>query len=238
MKTVFNKAEGIKMNSSLDLGSCEHITHEFEYLMDTTETMFNVDVKYFYRVTDDNYIQLATRYNGDSLVLVSQFKLRFKTLKADIVFSVQENIEARYLYNGFPVFQKSEVLTEQEFNSILQTMKDEKEAISERAKAKESPLIQYLRAQKIEPTPTGYNTDSWVSNCPSGGQHFLMIVTTTDTFGCGYCRRKGKLPELKTWLQEVKIKKDQERLSRMLQELNTHGSIQSPDLKTWWMNRY
>ena len=65
-----------------------------------------------------------------------------------------------------------------------------------------------------------------------------MIVTKTDTWGCGYCRRKGEIPELKAWLKEIKIKEDQKRLSRMLKELKGHGSIQSKDLTKWWMNRY
>ncbi len=209
MKTVYNKAEGITMNASLDFGSCDSITHEFEYLMDTSETMWDVNMTYFYRVTDDKYIQLAFKMNGGSLRISAQFKLPFQNLKDNIIFIVKEHIEAYLLYQGYPIFQKSDVFTEQEFNAIIKSMSDEKRAIIELAKAKETPIIQYLKAQNIPCEPSGNNPNSWVANCPCGGQHFIMIVTTEDTWGCGYCKRKGKLPELKKWIQELQIKKDQ-----------------------------
>ena len=209
MKTVYNKAEGITMNASLDFGSCDSITHEFEYLMDTSETMWDVNMTYFYRVTDDKYIQLAFKMNGGSLRISAQFKLLFQNLKANIIFIVKEHIEAHLPYHGFPTFQKSVVFSEQEFNRIIQTMSDEKRAIIALAKAKETPIIQYLKAQGVTCEPSGNNPNSWQANCPCGSQHFIMIVTTEDTWGCGYCKRKGKLPELKKWIQELQIKKDQ-----------------------------
>jgi hypothetical protein len=225
MKTVFNKVEGIKMNASLDLGSCEHITDEFEYLMATTETMWDLDVAYFYRVTDDHYIQLAHNFDGSALELNAQFKLRFKTLKENIIFIVSEHIEAYLPYHGFPVLQKSEILTEQEFVSIIQTIKHEKRTQSEQAKKNQTPLIDYLGDQNLNPKPSGNNPYSWVANCPNGGNHFILIVTKTDTWGCGYCRQKGKLPELKAWIENIKIKKDQKRLSNRLKELKDDGKL-------------
>jgi len=238
MKTVHTKQEGVTMNSRLDFGDIKTITNEFEYLMDTTETMWEVQFKYFYRITDDNYIQLAFKMDGGELKLSAQFKLRSKHLKENIIFIVKEHIEVHQPYEGYPEFEKSAVFTEQEFNTIIQTMIDEKQAIIEQAKAKQTPLIAYLRTKQLFPRPTGNNPNSWIAKCPCGGQHYIMIVTTTDTWGCGYCRRKGGIAELESWLQEIKIKKDQERLSRMMQELKAHGSIKSPDLKKWWMNRY
>ena len=92
MRTVFTKEEGIKMNSSLDFGSCETIINEFEYLMDTTESMWDFDIKYFYRVTDDNYIQLACKMDGGELQLSAQFKLRYENLKENIIFIIKEHI--------------------------------------------------------------------------------------------------------------------------------------------------
>ena len=64
-----------------------------------------------------------------------------------------------------------------------------------------------------------------------------MNVTKEDDWGCGYCKRKGKLPELKAWMQEIKIKEDQKNLSRMLKELKS-GSIQTKETLKWLMNRY
>ncbi len=238
MKTVFTKGEGIKMNSWLDFGSCETISNEFEYLMDTTETMWVIDMKYFYRVTDDNYIQLANKMDGGELQISAQFKLRYENLKENLIFIIKEHIEVHLPYEGFPTFENSVVFTEQEFNAIIKTMKDEKLFIMEQAKANETPIIDYLRAQQLFPRPTGNNPNSWAAKCPCGGNHHIMIVTKEDEWGCGYCNREGKLPELKKWLQEIKIKKDQKNLSRMLKELKENGAIQTKKTLKWWMNRY
>ena len=238
MKTVFTKEEGVIMNSSLDFGDTKDIADEFHYLIDTVEFWLEFDVKYFYRITDDNYIQLAYKMDGNELQLSAQFKLRYEDLKENIAFIVKENIEVHSPYEGYPVFEKSDLLTEREFNGIIQAISDAKESIIKQAKAIQTPLIDYLREQKLNPRPTGNNPNSWVANCPCGGNHFIMVVTIDDKWGCGYCRRKGELPELKMWLQELKIKEDQKKLTRMLQELKEHGSIQSQDLSNWWMNRY
>lgn len=176
--------------------------------------------------------------DGGMLELSAQYKLRSRHLKENIIFIIKEHIEVHQPYEGYPIFEKSMVFTKQEFNSIIQTMKDEKHAIIEQATAKQTPLIEYLRTKQLYPRPSGNNPNSWIANCPCGGKHFIMIVTTTDTWGCGYCRRKGKIAELEKWLQEIKSKKDQERLTRMMQELKAHTSIKSPDLKKWWKNRY
>ncbi len=238
MKTVYTAKEGVRMNPRLYFGSCESIIDEFEYLMDTLEIMGDIDFKYFYRVTDDNYIQLAYRMDGGEMELCAQYKLRYENLKENIIFIVKENIEANLPYEGFPIFQNSVVFTRQEFDSIIKSMKDEKLAIMEQAKAYQTPLIDYLREQQLNPRPTGYNYNSWVARCPCGGNHQIMVSTLNDEWGCGYCKRKGKIPELEKWLQEVKIKEDQKRLSKMLKELKEHGSIQSEETLKWWLNRY
>ncbi|WP_242094336.1 hypothetical protein [Aestuariivivens sediminicola] len=233
MKTVFTKKEGVWMN----FGDTKNIAHEFIYLMDNSDLDWGTEFKYFYRITDDNYIQLAHRLNGGELKISAQFRLRFKNLKENIIFIVKENIEAHLPYEGFPVFEKSTVITEKEFNSIIQTIRDERNLMIEQAIAFQTPLIDYLREKNLNPRPSGNNPYSWVAKCPCGGNHFLMIVTKTDNWGCGYCRRVGKLPELQAWLKEIKIKEDQKRLSKMLRELKENGGL-SKETTKWWLKRY
>jgi len=238
MKTVFTTQEGVKMNSKLYFGNTKSISHEFENLMDTSESMWDVQCQYFYRVTDDKYIQLARTVKGSNLNIIAQKKLKHQHLKDNIISIVKMNMDVRLPYDGFPCFEKSDVFTEAEFNSIIDTIKAEKNAIIAETERRETPIIRYLKAVDIPTHPSGNNPNSWVANCPCGGQHHIYIVTIEDTWGCGYCKRKGKLPELKQWIQEIRIKKDQRKLSRMMQELKTYGSIQSTDLQTWWLNRY
>jgi hypothetical protein len=238
MKTVFTKKEGVIMNSNKEFGDIKNLIDEFQYLMDTLEIMGDIDFKYFYRVTDDNYIQLAYKMDGGELEICAQYKLRHENLKENIIFIVKEIIEATLPYDGFPIFQNSVVFTKQEFDSLIKVMQDEKLAIMEQAKAYQTPLIDYLREEQLNPRPTGINPNSWVARCPCGGNHQIMVSTLNDDWGCGYCKRKGKILELEKWLQEVKIKEDHKRLSRMLKELKELGSIQSEETLKWWMNRY
>ena len=48
---------------------------------------------------------------------------------------------------------------------------------------------------------TGESPEVWASNCP-GTNHFLYISTKTDTFGCGWCKRKGDAEELRKFTVE------------------------------------
>jgi hypothetical protein len=175
--------------------------------------------------------------NDGELELNAQFKLRFKNNKENIIFIVKINIEARLPYEGFPLFEKSDVFTEQEFNSIVKSIKDEKYYFIEKAKENKTPLISFLEERVLNPQPTN-ELNSWVTKCPCGGNHSIMIVTIEDEWGCGYCKRKGKLPELKSWLQEISIKEDQKNLSTMMKELKKDGEIQNKRALKWWLNRY
>ncbi|EAQ42513.2 hypothetical protein [Polaribacter sp. MED152] len=114
-----------------------------------------------------------------------------------------------YLYQEYPGFISSKMITGYEFNRVIQKIVHEKKAIKQKAKKTITPLIQYLEKFHLYPNPLGNNERSWIAKCPSGGNHFLMVVTTTDEWGCGYYKRKGKLEELKKWLSEIKSKKDQ-----------------------------
>jgi hypothetical protein len=231
MKTVFTKKEGVKMNSSLDFGDTTNIINEFEYLMNTTETMFDVEVRYFYRITDDNYIQLASKFDSGNLNINAQYKLKFENFKENIIFIVKENIEAHLLYHGFPTFEDSIAFTRQEFDVIIQNMEAQKGSIIEQAKSMETPLIVYLREQDLYPQPTGNNPNSWIATCPNGGKHFIQVVTTNDQWGCGYCKRKGNQTELEKWLQELKSMKFQKKLSIFMKKLKRESIIKLHLLK-------
>lgn len=203
MKTVFTTQEGVKMNSSLNLGDISSITHEFQYFLETTETMWDEDFKYFYRVTDDNYIQLGYSLGDDEKSLIAQYKLRNKNLKENIIFVVKNNIEAHSPFIGYPRFQNSSVFTKQEFEEIIATIKNEKFAISKNSLENITPLITFLKENNLNPIPSGDTPTNWKAQCPSGRGHFIMVSTKNDEWGCGYCCKKGKQAELESWLQEI-----------------------------------
>ncbi|WP_282071396.1 hypothetical protein [Polaribacter atrinae] len=236
MKTVFTTQEGVKMNAELDFGSTTTIKNEFNVLMTTYETMFNIELNYFYRITDDGYMQLAYS-TDDALEIKAQYKLQFSTKKEDIIYIVHQLIEAHYLYDGFPTLKDSVIFTQQEFQQIINDIKKSKSTEKEKASQNITPLISLLRQHQLNPIPTGFNKNSWVANCPSRGNHFIQIVTSNDQWGCGYCKRKGGKEALEKWIQEIKSLKDQKRLTTMLKELDK-GNIQTKSTLKWWLNRY
>lgn len=204
MKSVYSTQEGVKMNSDLDFGDTKDIQDQFQYLMDTLETMFNEEFQYFYRLTDDNFIQLAYSYNENELKIIAQYRLRFKNLKQNIIFIVRNSIEANSPYNGYPTFENSAVFTKQEFDAIINSLKNSKRAISEKALEHSTPFITFLKDNNLNPFPSGDFYTNWKARCPSGRSHFITISTEKDEWGCGYCRRKGKQGELEKWLLDIK----------------------------------
>jgi hypothetical protein len=204
MKTVFTTQEGVKMNSQLNFGSTKNIENEFRFLMTTYETMFDEEFDYFYRITPDGYIQLAYSYYKSELKISAQYQLKFDLKKENIRYIVFEYIQANHLYNGYPKLKNSTVFTHDEFDQIIFDIKNPKNIEKGKARKKITPLISFAKQQQLYPQPTGFNENSWTSNCPSGGNHFIQIVTTNDQWGCGYCHRKGGLKELEQWLHELK----------------------------------
>ena len=108
---------------------------------------------------------------------------------------------------GYPIFSHSELITEDEFNHCLhlgiENIRKRKNQIRE--KGKDHPIILYCAEKKLHPEPEDHSPDSWKANCPSGRQHQIMISTSSPSshsWGCGYCKKKGGLEELKQWVEK------------------------------------
>jgi len=67
----------------------------------------------------------------------------------------------------------------------------------------EKSIIKYLKKLKLNPTPSGHNKDSWIAKCPNSQNHFITVTTLKDEWGCGYCRKKGTILDLKKWVKEL-----------------------------------
>jgi hypothetical protein len=62
----------------------------------------------------------------------------------------------------------------------------------------------------LHPEPAGIGPTQWDARCPVRSGHRLMITTGNDEFGCGYCRVKGGVDELRAL---VKMKVDHVHLT-------------------------
>ena len=202
MKSTYSTQEGVKMNSDLDFGNTDGIVEQFHPLMNLLVTIFDEEFNYFYRLTDDNYIQIAYSYSGSPIKIIAQYKLRFQDFKENITFIVKNYIEANSPYNGYPTFYSSPIFTKQEFDTILNELKSERAAISKKSFQNITPLITYLKDNNLNPIPSGESPTNWRAQCPSKRGHFIEVSTKTDTWGCGYCRRKGTQTDLENWLLE------------------------------------
>lgn len=109
-------------------------------------------------------------------------------------------------FAGYPFFVSSALFTSVEINDLIDAGV---RAITERrAKSKRNALVSELvifcRDNALNPQPEGSNTSNWYANCPFGSGHFIMVCALTNTWGCGYCRKKGGLQELKEWVHAKK----------------------------------
>lgn len=119
------------------------------------------------------------------------------------LFSFSGNLD------GNPFFLESEMISEKEFYKIKKQggkrMDERKNKIKEIGQ--NHPLIIYCTEQNLYPEPEGHSPHSWKANCPSGRQHHIMISTSSPeehSWGCGYCKKKGGIEELKQWVETKK----------------------------------
>jgi len=78
----------------------------------------------------------------------------------------------------------------------------EHEEWSRLARENETEIIHVARELGLRPEPAGFGPVQWYANCPKGRAHRVMITTGDDEFGCGYCRVKGGVDELRALVAE------------------------------------
>ena len=66
------------------------------------------------------------------------------------------------------------------------------------AQTADRPIVALARELRLDPTPSGTGPASWEARCP-GGHHYLRIQAETGEFGCGYCKQKGGIEELRAF---------------------------------------
>ena len=66
---------------------------------------------------------------------------------------------------------------------------------------KETEIILVARELELNPQPTGTGPDYWQATCPMTN-HPLYINAAENEFGCGWCKRKGGIKELRAFVKE------------------------------------
>jgi hypothetical protein len=85
---------------------------------------------------------------------------------------------------------------------IAKSIKDELERNSRAAKAaqqqQKAQIVEVANELGLSPRPAGHNDSAWIADCPRR-THTLMLSPALNTFGCGYCCRKGDAAELRAF---------------------------------------
>jgi len=104
-----------------------------------------------------------------------------------------------YLWPGG--FLGGGIIEEPEYLELINAIEAQLDENQVLAREQESPIVQVARDLELNPEPEGTAPQRWWANCPGTG-HRLMISTDSDSFGCGYCARKGGVEELRIFVEE------------------------------------
>jgi hypothetical protein len=100
-------------------------------------------------------------------------------------------------------FLAAGVVDEPAFTSLVGQIRHEFDDNSQMAREAETEIIKVAVERGLSPKPTGEGPNSWYAACP-GGNHVLFISAATNSFGCGWCKRKGAIEELRAFGEEHK----------------------------------
>lgn len=183
-------------------GSLENGSSKLIHLIGTWETYMDAEIDYYIRL--EKSTSTIKLYSASfEPVPAKEYQLTFlqegnyleENWKKEGINLLDRQLRKWAWIVGYPEFRVSGEVSEDEFEEIRMAYHKEQEAIIKLTQ--ETPLIYWLKKAGLEPLPTGMNAESWKSKCPySGGKHFLSISTKDDTWGCGYCQKKGNLKTL------------------------------------------
>ncbi|MEQ6918011.1 hypothetical protein [Halomonas aquatica] len=101
-------------------------------------------------------------------------------------------------------FREGPLITESAHRRIVGELEAEVERNRQEAEVQaQAPILVLARRLGLRPEPAGRSPSAWYADCP-GKSHRLMISSSSDQFGCGYCRVKGGPGELDALATERK----------------------------------
>lgn len=107
---------------------------------------------------------------------------------------------------GTPEYENSDLFSKESFDKMMKQavslMRERDELV--KLSGANNEMIKYCEFVGLNPQPAGNSPSNWYANCPSGGQHRLMISVKSNEWGCGYCHKKGDLDALKKWINSKK----------------------------------
>lgn len=154
---------------------------------------------------------------NDNRLFIKLIDLTTKSVKEDMISFDSENKRTNLILKDFlvdyfsnqeyffgtPLFIYSDVFSHQQFDELYQAaikLKEEKNQLEIQLNS-ESKIIKYCKSVQLNPRPAGGNPNNWEASCPSGANHSIMISAEFNSWGCGYCKKKGYINLLKEWYE-------------------------------------
>jgi hypothetical protein len=110
---------------------------------------------------------------------------------------------ARLGFNWPEEFIAGGIVNKSAFDSLVGRIEHELEDNAQKARETETEIIKVARELGLSPKPTGTGPTYWWARCPETNHH-LYINAAEDSFGCGWCKRKGAVEELRAFVRERK----------------------------------
>lgn len=125
----------------------------------------------------------------------SCYRLLHQYCRAVIPF----NVPARFIAPG--------VLSKDLYDAVIGSIQDEIESNRREAVERKSEIIDTARELGLNIEPPFLSRGIWSATCP-GTHHHLYLSSKTNTYGCGYCGRKGGSVDLISFVEERKENKN------------------------------
>lgn len=88
-------------------------------------------------------------------------------------------------------------------NALIWNIEHEMEENARKTRESETEIVRVAREMGLSPQPSGTGPGHWMARCPESNHH-LYINAETNSFGCGWCKRKGSVEELRAFVVERK----------------------------------
>jgi len=117
------------------------------------------------------------------------------------------DLRSNIVYSGPSTFIKAGLLCIDDYNLVVQCIKDELNENAARAEESGSfsRIVYTAKKLGLYPRPNGQGPHSWHATCP-GTSHPIWINTEKNIFGCPWCKKKGGPDVLKAFVNERRFK--------------------------------
>ena len=139
---------------------------------------------------------------GHIVWLGVRMKRQRRSRRASCLAMLERLVRARAGYAGPDAVRVPGLIGAADLEALNAKLHAERMAARQAADAwRSTPIICVATELGLSPCPSGGKPTSWEARCP-GTNHPLRIEAKSEVWGCGWCRRKGGIEELRQFAEE------------------------------------